>query len=98
MILVLGSVVLRDGCLDEALALSAAHVTRSRGEPGCLRHGVHRDTENPQRLVFVEQWADGASLRAHFRVPESRVFAQALTALAAEPPVIETFDATPVPP
>ncbi|MBK8071299.1 MAG: antibiotic biosynthesis monooxygenase [Ramlibacter sp.] len=97
MIIVLGHVVAQPGRLDEALALSQAHVARSRAEPGCIAHAVHRDTENPQRLVFVEQWADMDALKAHFRVPESRAFGKALMALATEPPGMALFDATPAP-
>ena len=95
MIIVIGSVIARAGCHAEALALSQAHVARSRLEPGCLAHAVHQDTENPARLVFVERWADRAALLQHFKVPASRVFAKALAALAAEPPAIELFKATP---
>jgi quinol monooxygenase YgiN len=65
--------------------------------PGCIAHAVHRDTENSQRLVFVEQWADMDALKAHFRVPESRAFGKALMALATEPPGMALFDATPAP-
>lgn len=97
MILVTGSVTALPGRFDEALSLSQQHVARSRAEPGCLAHAAHRDTENPQRLVFVEQWADLAALMVHFKVPESRAFGKALAALAAEPPTIQVFDATPVP-
>lgn len=93
MIVVTGSVVVRDGGLDEALALSLEHVRRSRTEPGCLAHAVHRDVEQPQRLVFVEEWADLAALTAHFAVPASRAFVQALSALAVEPPSMTIYDA-----
>jgi quinol monooxygenase YgiN len=93
MILVTGSVVVRDGRLDEALGLSLEHVRRSRTEPGCLSHAVHRDVENPSRLVFVEEWADQAAITAHFAVPASRTFAKALGALAAEAPVMTVFAA-----
>ncbi len=95
MIIVLGSVVTRSGCHAEALALSQAHVARSRREPGCIAHAVHQDTENPARLVFVERWADQPALSQHFGVPASRAFAKALATLAAEPPGIEFFEATP---
>jgi len=94
MILVHGSVVARAGCFDEALALSQHHVARSRAEPGCIAHAVHRDTENPQRLVFVEQWASQAALWEHFKLPASRAFAKALAALAAEAPEMSLYEAT----
>lgn len=96
MIIVVGSVVAVPGRVDDALALSLEHVQRSRTEPGCVSHAVHRDAENPQRLVFVEEWADMAALQQHFRVPASRTFAKALAALAAEAPSMSLYDATPV--
>ncbi len=96
MILVLGSVVVRDGKLDEARAISLEHVERSRGEPGCLEHGVSIDAQVPQRLVFVERWASMAALHAHFAVPASRGFARRLAALATQPPCLSIYDATEV--
>jgi len=93
MILVLGSVLVQDGRFDEALRVSLDHVARSREEPGCVTHSVYRDTENPQRLVFVEQWSDQNALAEHFKVPASKQFVQALSALAAEPPAMSIYAA-----
>lgn len=92
MIIVLGSVVIQAGQLAQALALGQAHVARSRTEPGCLAHAVHQDIENPLKLVFVEQWADSAALARHFKLAASRDFVAALTALAAEAPLMDIFD------
>lgn len=93
MILVIGSVTALPGRYQEALALSQEHVARSRTEPGCLAHAVHRDTENPDRLVFVEEWLDQGSLQQHFKVPASRAFAKALAALSSQPPSMTVYDA-----
>ena len=95
MILVVGSVVAAPGRVAEVLALSRAHVLRSRAEPGCVAHAVHVDAENPDRLVFVEQWADADALRAHFALAESRAFAAALGTLAAGLPELAIYEATP---
>ena len=97
MIIVLGSIVARDGCISQALQLSQEHVSRSRAEPGCIAHAVHIDSENPSRLVFVEKWASQADLLEHFKVPASRAFAKALGELSSEAPSIEIFAASPVP-
>jgi quinol monooxygenase YgiN len=94
MILVTGSIVARAETLDALLAHSLEHVRRSRGEPGCLAHAVHRDVENPLRLVFVEQWADRAALAAHFAVPASIAFVKAASALVDRRPSIEIYEAT----
>jgi quinol monooxygenase YgiN len=96
MIIVLGSVIALEGRVNEALSLSQRHVNRSRAEPGCIAHAVHQDTENPLRLVFVEQWANQEALWEHFKVPESRAFAKGLAALAQEEPSIAIYEATPV--
>jgi quinol monooxygenase YgiN len=94
MIIVLGHVITQPGRTAEALAVAQAHVARSRLEPGCLEHGVHLDSDNPARLVFIERWADLAALQQHFAVPESGRFVRDIGALAAERPVIRIHQAT----
>jgi quinol monooxygenase YgiN len=96
MVLVIGSIVARGERLKEALSLSQEHVLRSRGEPGCLAHAVHVDSENPNRLVFVEQWSDAEALAQHFKVPASRAFAKALAGLVTESPAMAVYDARPM--
>jgi len=98
VILVTGAIVASAATFDEVLRLSREHVERSRAEPGCISHSVFRDTENPQRLVFFEQWADAAALKAHFVLPASRAFAKAVGALASELPTIQIYDAEVVEP
>ncbi len=94
MIVITGAMVAKPERIDEALRLSLEHVRRSREEPGCISHAVHRDAENPLRLVFVEEWADMAALGAHFAVPASRAFGKSLSGMASEPPAIKIYDAT----
>jgi quinol monooxygenase YgiN len=93
MILVIGSVVAKEGYLSEALTLSQEHVARSKTEQGCISHAVYDDTDNPQRLVFVEQWASREALFEHFKVPASRNFVKALTELSAGEPSITAYEA-----
>jgi quinol monooxygenase YgiN len=94
VLIVTGSIQARPDSIDQVLALSLAHVRRSRQEPGCLEHSVHRDCEDALRLVFVEHWADADALRAHFRVPASGAFVQQIAALAAAPPEISIYEAS----
>jgi quinol monooxygenase YgiN len=93
MILVTGTVQARPDTLDAVLAASVEHVRRSREEPGCLLHSVHRDVEDPLRVGFLEHWRDAAALAAHFAVPASAAFVEAVTALAATPPSLEIYEA-----
>lgn len=97
MILVTGAIQGSDATIDELLAISLDHVRRSRAEPGCISHDVHRHAEDANRLVFVEQWADMAALKLHFAVAESSAFVRAMSGLAAGPPSIAIYDATEIP-
>ena len=96
MIIVTGSVQARPDALEEVVRLSLEHVHRSRLEPGCLLHSVHRDVEDANRLVFIEHWADRDALRTHFGVPESGAFVNAVSKLAAGATTLEIYDAEPV--
>ena len=93
MIIVTGSVSVRPERIDEAIQESLTHVHRSRREPGCITHAVHRDVEDPNVLVFIEEWESMAALQTHFMVPESGAFVATLSELATTPPVLRVFDA-----
>jgi quinol monooxygenase YgiN len=95
MIIVTGSVRAREDTIDEVLRLSLEHVHRSRSEPGCLLHSVHRDVEDPLRVVFLEHWEDSAAVAAHFDVPASLAFVVAVGELSDEPPELDVYDAEP---
>ena len=84
MIIVTGSAVIEPSRWAEAVELSLRHVRRSRGEPGCVSHAVHQDVEQPNRLVFVEEWEGLDALRAHFAVPESIAFVDQLAAMSED--------------
>lgn len=92
MIIVIGAIVVKEGCVDEALKVSQQHVNRSRKEIGCIAHGIHIDSENPQRLVFIEKWKDKASLSQHFNEPASIEFAKKVESLVVTTPEMAIYD------
>jgi quinol monooxygenase YgiN len=91
MIVVLGSVEVRENAMEEAITKSLIHVHRSRTEPGCISHQVSQDCENRLRLVFVEEWADMDALQTHFKVPASGAFVAELTTLATSKPKMSLY-------
>lgn len=93
MIIITGTVQATAESIDELLEASLVHVRRSRGEPGCISHAVHRDVEDDLRLVFVEQWADADAVRAHFAVPGSGEFVAAAGRLASGRPSMHIYAA-----
>ena len=93
MILITGHVILTPEHRDRMIALGVEHSARSRGEAGCLAHRCHVDVEQPDRLVFVEEWESVEAVRAHFAVPASRAFVAEMRALSPAPPVMRVFAA-----
>ena len=93
MILITGDVILTPDNRDRMIALGAEHSARSRGEAGCLGHNCHIDVENPDRLMFVEEWESVEAVRAHFAQPAARAFVAEMRALSPEPPVIRIYAA-----
>lgn len=93
MIIITGSVSAKEGRLDELKRLAQAHVERSRTETGCLSHAMSLDAENPQRLLFVEQWTDMEAVQAHFAAPGSKAFARAAAEIG-EGAELRIFEAT----
>jgi quinol monooxygenase YgiN len=98
MIIVTGSVLAKAETFDEIKLLCVEHVLRSRAEPGCISHDVYVNVEEPLRLFFFEQWADTATIEAHFAVPASGQFVRDVRALAAEMTQIDVLEAEPVKP
>ena len=82
MLVVTGSVTARAETFEALLEAGLAHVARSRLEPGCLKHSLQVDAEDPMRLFFYEEWADRAALDLHFEQTGSKVFMAAVRELA----------------
>ena len=97
MVIVTAQIQARLDTVEELRRLSLEHVARSRGEAGCLEHGVAIDANDGLRLVFFERWADRAALQAHFELPASRQFAAEARRLAAHPPELVVYEASELP-
>lgn len=54
-------------------------------EAGCITFALHRDTRDPDRLVIIERWADGAALAAHLETAHLADFRAQVGALSAGP-------------
>jgi len=93
MILITGHVILTPEHREHMITLCAEHSARSRSEAGCLAHNCHIDVENPDRLMFVEEWESIDAVRAHFAVPASAAFVAEMRALSPQPPVIRIYAA-----
>lgn len=93
MIIITGSVDIRESCLKDALSLSLGHVARSRTEDGCISHDVSQSVDAPNKLFFFEQWRDNDAVQAHFALPSSQQFVKNLSPLCERPPELTLYQA-----
>ena len=54
---------------DEMAATAAALGRESRREPGCINYIVHQLQDDPNTILFYEQYTNAAALQAHEASP-----------------------------
>ena len=91
MIIITASIRTRPETHDHMVTIGKEHSARSRLEPGCIAHNFHIDCETPDRLVFVELWADVAAVETHFAVPATAALARDMRSLGATVPDLRIF-------
>jgi quinol monooxygenase YgiN len=85
MIVVTGRVQIAAEQGESFTALATEMCQRSREEDGCGGYRVYADLEQPDRYVFVEEWADEDALQRHFREQHTGVFMKGLRDVLAGP-------------
>ena len=82
MIHVIASIRVKEGALDEYVALFKQNVPNVLAEDGCVQYSPCVDAEtgwktqalDPQRMMVVEQWESMEALQAHARAPHMVAF------------------------
>ena len=87
-ILVVATLKIEDGKVDEAVAELTPVVEATHQEEGCLSYILHQDVNDPNTLVFVERWATQDALNAHMQQPHMLKLVELASTLLAEPPQI----------
>ena len=87
-ILVVATLKIQDGKVDEAVDELTSVIEAMHDEEGCLSYVLHRDINDPSTLVFIERWASQDALNAHIQQPHMLKMVELAGALLAEPPQI----------
>ncbi len=64
----------------------------SRAEPGCISYEYFSDVNDPDRVVFVEEWESYEALQLHFATPHFVGFAGQFEAILTQAPDIRIYD------
>ena len=74
MIVVTGRVQIPEQHRNGFVEVASQMCATSRAEEGCVGYRVYADLEQPDRYVFVEEWADDDALQRHFGEAHTRAF------------------------
>lgn len=69
MIYVVATLTIKPGSLEALRGPAAACVAETRKEEGCVSYELFHSLDDPDKLVFVEQWRTREDLTAHSKTP-----------------------------
>jgi quinol monooxygenase YgiN len=69
MIYVVATLTIKPGSLEALRGPAAACMAETRKEKGCISYELFASLDDPQKLVFIEQWETREDLTAHSKQP-----------------------------
>lgn len=93
MIIVIGTVRLPEGAMEELRPAAEAMMAASRAEEGCLHYVYAQDLLDPNLIHVSERWSDQAALDAHFETGHMAVWRKALAEVKFEARDLLAFEA-----
>jgi len=66
------------GAEETVEALFRGVIETTLAEEGCISYQLNRDTENPRRFVWTEEWASRELLQKHIEAPHIAALFEAL--------------------
>lgn len=92
MLVISGTMKIRQDRMDEARRQAMSIMTSSAGEPGCRTYELSAQLADPLALRLFEEWDSAEALSAHFQTPHFQAFAAALPDLLAAPPTFLRYE------
>jgi quinol monooxygenase YgiN len=94
-IVVVGSFKINADTEEEALEAFTALVEPTHAEEGCILYALHRGTDDPARLTFIERWESRELLDAHLQSDHVSALLERSDELWGENGEITVYDAVP---
>lgn len=77
MLIVAAKITAAPGKRDAFIAAAQPCIAATRKEDGCHLYELYASTENPDKLIYYEQWESRAALDRHLVAPHMKEFAKA---------------------
>ena len=94
-VVVVGSFTALPGKEAEGAEAFEALVAPTHAEDGCILYALHRGTDDPARLAFVERWASREALDAHLQSPHVAALLERAAELFGDSGDIVVYEALP---
>ena len=78
MIIMQGSIPIKSGQFDRALAMAHDLIAAARGEAGCSTYEFYRGLSDPDTLVVFQEWESMDALMDHLSSPHVESFLRRL--------------------
>ncbi|TDJ37517.1 MAG: antibiotic biosynthesis monooxygenase [Gammaproteobacteria bacterium] len=83
MIIVHGTIPLREDRRDRALELARVMADATQAEPGCVSYDFYIGLRDPNTLMVFQEWEDMDALMAHFQTAHMESFLRELPELTS---------------
>jgi quinol monooxygenase YgiN len=94
-VVVTGSFKIKPGKEGDALEAFKALVEPTHREAGCILYALHRGTDDPARLTFIERWESRDRLDAHLKSDHVSALLERSDELWGDDGEITVFEAVP---
>lgn len=81
MIIVHGTIPVKQEVRDEALDLARTMAAATRVEPGCVSYDFYVGLTEPNKLMLFQEWESMEALMAHFKTDHMEAFLRELPEL-----------------
>ena len=78
MIIMQGSIPIKSGQFDRALAMAHDLIAATRGKAGCINYEFYRGLSDPDTLVVFQEWESMDALMDHLSSPHVESFLRRL--------------------
>lgn len=92
-VVVIAIVTAADGKSIQAEALIRTIIAPTHAEAGCITFALHRDLDDPHRLVLIERWQSRAALDEHLATDHLAAFRAQIPAVVGAPTQVMVMEA-----
>lgn len=89
MVYVIATLTVKPEMRAELIAAARDAIAATRAEDGCVSYDLHESMDDPNKLVFVEEWVSADRLPLHSKSDHMRAFGRVAVKCFAAPVKVE---------